>query len=266
MPDPKDPNPQAVTAATPVETKVSTEPAASINGTVKEPSGEAPEELGQAAPALDGDTFTGVDPNSLPPKERVAYDNMLRDYKRKTAEAAEYRRKAEAYDTWQKNQAAEAAKITDDDFNRAFENKEGFQTLIQKAAEPVVSELKATKQELAATKADLFVKDFKSKHADFDELDSDGLITGYVQLNPPKSEGEWMTTVKTAYDYAKKLRSKWEDSGYKRGITRVQEKADQSTALPSGGNAPTYSGPDPKTLTAEQAVELAMKGIRVPQR
>lgn len=244
-------------------TTTGTEPVATTT-TATTTTGEAQTTQDQAAPG--GDTFTQVDPNSLAPKDRASYDNMLRDYKKKTAEAAEYRRKADAYDTWQRNQAAEAAKITDDDFNRAFENKEGFQTLIQKTAEPVLSELKATKQELAATKADLFVKDFKTKHTDFDDLDSDGLITGYVQLNPPKTEGEWMTTVKTAYDYAKKLRSKYEDLGYKRGISRVQEKADQSTALPSGGNAPTYSGPDPKTLTAEQAVELAMKGIRVPQR
>lgn len=254
------------TTANPTTATVTTQSAEPIvsTTTATNTNGEAQTTQDQAAPVED--SFTQVDPNSLAPKDRAAHDNMLRDYKRKTADIADVRRKAEAFDAWQANQERKRAQITDDDFNRAFENKEGFQTLIQKAAEPVVSELKATKQELAATKADLFVKDFKSKHADFDDLDSDGLITGYVQLNPPKTEREWETTVKTAYDYAKKLRSKWEDSGYKRGITRVQQKADESTALPSGGTAPTYSGPDPKTLTAEQAVELALKGIRVPQR
>lgn len=261
MPDPIDPTPGAMPAANP-----STEPAALNNGTVQnEPSGEALETNGQAAPATE-DTFTGVDPNSLPPKERAAYDNMLRDYKRKTAEIADVKRKADAYDAWQRQQAAEKARITDDDYNRAFENKDGFQSILQKAAAPVLQELTDTKKELRQTKADLFVKDFKAKHADFDDLDSDGLITGYVERMPPATEADWLSTVKAGYDYAKKLRSKWEDIGYKRGISRVQQKAEQSTELPSGGNAPTYAGPDPKTLTAEQAVELAMKGIRVPQR
>lgn len=263
MPEQIDPTPVTATTANP--TTLVAEPVSASAGTVTEPSGDATATNGQAAPAEDGDTFTGVDPKSLPPKERAAYDNMLRDYKKKTADVAEIRRKAEAFDAWQADQASKKAQITDDDYNRAFENKEGFQTLLQKAAEPVVQKLNETERELRATKADLFVREFKSKHSDFDELDSDGLITGYVQLNPPKTEGEWLTTIKTAYDYATKLRSKYEDLGYKRGISRVQQKADQSTQLPSGGAAPTYSGPDPKTLTAEQAVELAMKGIRVPQ-
>jgi hypothetical protein len=264
MPDPNDPTPgTTITATPPSTTTVAAEPVVEATGTVTPSSGEAIATNGQAAPAEE--TFTDVDVKSLPPKERAAYDNMLRDYKRKTAEVAEIRRKAEAFDAWQTQQAAERAKVTDEDFNRAFESKEGFQSLIEKAANPVVQKLNATEKELRETKADLFVKDFKAKHTDFDDLDSDGLITGFVQLNRPSTEAEWGPTVKAAYDYAKKLRSKWEEAGYKRGMARVQEKAEGSTEMPSGSPAPVYTGPDPKNLTAEQAVELAMKGIRVPQ-
>jgi hypothetical protein len=259
MPDPNDPTPQTVPAANPV---VTLEPATPAPGTVNDHNGEAPAASGQAAPVEE--TFTNVDPNSLPPKERVAYDNMLRDYKKKTAEIAELRRKAEAHDAWQREQASKQ-RITDEDYNRAFESKDGMTQFLQKAAEPVVQELQQTKMELASTKADLFIKDFKAKHPDFEDLDSDGLITGYVQLNPPKGEPEWGTRMKEAYAYAKKLRSKWEDAGYKRGITRVEEKAAQSTELPSSSPAQVYPGGDPTKLTAKEAVELARRGIRVPR-
>lgn len=258
MSDPNDPTPQAEDVATPAMP----EPTEPTTGTVENVNGEAPEVTGQAAPV--DPTFTDVDPNSLPPKERGAYENMLRDYKRKTAEIADYRRKAEAYDAWVAKQSTQQ-RITDDDYNRAFESKDGMTQFLQKAAEPVVQELQQTKMELAATKADLFIKDFKSKHADFDELDSDGLITGYVQLNPPKAEADWGTRLKEAYGYAKKVRAKWEDAGYKRGLTRIEQKAMQSTELPSGSPSQVYSGGDPTKLTAKEAVELAMQGIRVPR-
>lgn len=262
MPDQIDPTPHANTAANPAQP----DPAAIANGTVTtEHNGEAPAASGQAAPVDDGSTFTDIDPQSLPPKDRANYDNMLRDYKRKTADIADIKRKAEAFDAWQRHQA-NSQRITDEDYSRAFENKDSFQQFLQKAAEPVVQELQQTKQELASTKADLFLKDFKAKHADFDELDSDGVITGHVQLNPPKSEAEWSRSLKAAYDYAKRLQSKYEEKGYKRGIGRVQEKADQSTEMPSGSPSQVYAGGDPTKITAAEAVELAMRGIKVPRR
>lgn len=248
-------------AATPSEPANTGNVGTATTTTTPKTGGEAPTQ-GQAAPATE--TFTQVDANSLTPTDRAAYDNMLRDYKKKTAEIAEIRKKADAYDAWQKQQAARAG-ITDDDFNRAFESKDGYLQFLQKASQPVVQELNATRQELAMTKADLFVKDFKAKHPDFDELDQDGLITGYVQLNPPTTEQEWDSRMKDGYQYAKKLRSKWEDVGYKRGITRVQEKAEQSTELPTGSPAQVYPGGDPTKITAKEAVELAMRGIKVPR-
>jgi hypothetical protein len=259
MSDPNDPT-LAQAAANPAPP----EPAALTPDTVQiDTNGEAPAAEGQAAP-VEEPTFTDVDPKSLPPKERGAYENMLRDYKRKTADIADLRRKADAYEAWQAEQAAKRS-VTDEDYNRAFESKDGFTEFLQKAAEPIVQELNQTKQELRTTKADLFLRDFKSKHTDFDELDSDGLITGYVQLNPPKGEREWEARMKEAYGYAKKVQSKWEDRGYKRGLTRVEQKAEQSTEMPSSSPAQVYSGGDPKKITAKEAVELAMRGIRVPR-
>lgn len=263
MPENIDPTPTATTAAA-TPTPTSAAPAlVEASGTVPNTSSEAQTTQGQAAPAED--TFTQVDAQSLPPKERAAYDNMLRDYKKKTAEIADIRRKAEAFDTWQQQQAAAQRQITDEDYNRAFENKESFQQLLQKTAQPIVTELQETRRELVTTKADLFLKDFKQRHKDFDDLDSDGLITGYVQLNPPKTESEWDQRLTEGYKYASKLRSKYEDQGYKRGITRVQEKAASSTELPSGSPTQVYAGGDPTKLTAKEAVELAMRGVTVPR-
>jgi len=263
MSDQIDPTPTATATATPAATP---EPVANATGTVNpntNTNGEAQRTQGQAAPVED--SFTEVNAQSLPPTERAAYDNMLRDYKKKTAGIAEIRRKADAFDAWQRQQAAAQRGPTKEDFEQAFNDKDAFTNFLNKAAEPVVQELRQTKQELAATRADLFVKDFKAKHADFDDLDSDGLITGYVQLNPPSGEGEWLDRVKEAYNYAKKLRSKYEDQGYKRGLTRLEQKAAQSTELPSGSPAQVYSGGDPTKITAKEAVELAMRGIRVPR-
>lgn len=266
MPE-NDPIPATTNSATPpVTLTVPTEPAVQVNGTVPNTTnGEAPDTSGQAAPVEEGSTFTEVDPQSLPPKERGAYENMLRDYKRKTAEIADVRRKAEAFDAWQAQQLAAQQGVTEEDYARAFDSKDSFTQFLQKSAEPIVQELKQTKQELASTKADLFLKDFKSRHADFDDLDSEGLITGYVQLNPPKGTNDWEGTVKAAYNYAKKITGKYEDKGYKRGLTRVEQKAAESTQLPSGSPAQVYPGGDPTKITAKEAVELAMRGIRVPR-
>lgn len=260
MPENIDPTPQATAVATPAATP---EPTNTANGTVPNTNGEARTTEGQAAPVEE--TFTSVDVQSLAPTDRTAYENMQRDYKKKTAEIAEVRRKAEAFDTWQQQQQVEKARITDEDYNRAFENKESFESLLKKTAEPIVSELQETRRELADAKAGLFLKEFKAGHKDFDELDSDGVITGYVQLNPPRTEREWETRLTEAYKYAEKLRSKWEDKGYKRGISRVQEKAAQSTEMPTGSPSQVYTGGDPVKITAKEAVELAMRGIRVPR-
>ncbi len=263
MPDQIDPTP-AAPAATPTVT--ASEPATNtgtVITTAQTNNGEAQSTQGQAAPVEE--SFTEVDVQSLPPKDRAAYENMLRDYKKKTADIADVRRKADAFDAWQQQQAQAQRQITDEDYNRAFENKESFQQLLLKTAQPIVSELQATRQELATTKADLFLKDFKASHKDFDDLDSDGLITGYVQLNPPKSEKEWSARLSEGYKYAEKLRSKYEDQGYKRGISRVQEKAESSTEMPTGSPSQVYAGGDPTKLSAKEAVDLAMRGIRVPR-
>lgn len=69
-------------AATPA-----TGPAPSATGTVPNGSEAGP---GQSAPTEE--SFTNVDPNSLPPELRSKYDNMLRDYKSKTQQIADERR------------------------------------------------------------------------------------------------------------------------------------------------------------------------------
>lgn len=75
-------------AANPTETSAPVVP----NGTASEPRGEA---QAQGAPTEEADSFTSVDVNTLTPRERERYDNMLRDYKSKTATIAEKRKALE---------------------------------------------------------------------------------------------------------------------------------------------------------------------------
>lgn len=248
---------ESTTSATPAATSWTTSAApapVSETTSVKAPvSGDATEKAPE-------ETFTTIDTKSLTPAEKAKYDLMLSDYKKKTSEIASQRREYEA--------ALEKAKLADmltsdpevvNFWNQKYQQQQQaeVQREQQAAQDPMM-----VKKEVDVLKANLLVKDFKAAHPDFDELDSDSLITGYVQLNPPKSEREWSKTLEKAYDYAKTLREKWRGEGKKEGLTRVSEKASGSTLPPSNTAAPSYSG-DKSKLTVAEAVELARKGIRI---
>lgn len=207
--------------------------------------------------ATKDDSFTQLDPNSLPPELKSKYDSMLSDYKKKTAEIAEQRRQYESYT----DKVKFADMVTSDpEFVDWFNKK--YSSDAQNHNNNEVPEPIAIKRELDTVKASLVVKDFKQGHPDFDQLDADGLISGYVRLNPPTSERDWTSTLKKAYEYAKSTRDKWVDEGRKEGLQRVSEKANSSTIPPSSTPAPAYSG-DPKNMSVSEAVALAMKGIRI---
>src|SRR6266850_4336901 len=80
-------------------------PIGSSSGTVPVSS-----DAGNGQSASADESFTRIDPNTLPPQLRTAYNNMLTDYKQKTTSLAErikqetakaaeaYRQKADFYD------------------------------------------------------------------------------------------------------------------------------------------------------------------------
>ena len=93
------PNPETVPAnPEPQVQDPGTIPSGTANQNVVDPadpqSGQAPTQPDPSAPAPD-ETFTEVDPSKLDPQNREAYNNMLRDYKKKTTTLAEERKQFE---------------------------------------------------------------------------------------------------------------------------------------------------------------------------
>lgn len=249
-----------VDSSTPIQgTATPPAPVTQSNGTTSTTPPTPGDGGSQTEAAAPGEsTFTSTDPNSLPPELKSKYDSMLGDYKKKTAEIAAQRREYEA--------ALEKARIADmitadPDMVNLWNQKYGQQQQPEQVqqdqyVDPVL------KKEVDVLKANLLVKDFKASHPDFDELDKDSLITGYIQLNPPKTEKEWGNTLEKAYKYAAGLKTRWIEEGKKQGLQRVSEKAEQAALPPSSSTQNTFTG-DPSKLSVSEAFALAKKGIRV---
>ena len=219
------------------------------------------------APPTQGDTGAGtaepieetlgnIDPKTLPPELKQKYDSMLGDYKKKTAELADQRKDYES--------VSERAKLvdmitSDPEFVTWWNNK--YSSGQAQPQAPAYAD-PALKAEVDTLKASLLLKDFKATHTDFDELDKDSLITGYVKLNPPSSEREWSKTLEKAYAYASNLRNSWREEGKKEGLSRISEKAGQSSMPPSSSAPNTFQG-DQKKVSVSEAIDMARRGIKL---
>jgi hypothetical protein len=239
--------PEPTTTATPSQAAAQTTPVAS-------PTPSDAGQSGTAAPVEE--TLGNIDPKTLSPELKQKYDSMLVDYKKKTAELADKRKDYES--------VSEKAKLvdmitSDPEFVTWWNNKYSSGQAQPQAPTYVDP---ALKQEVDTLKASLLLKDFKAQHPDFDDLDKDSLITGYVQLNPPKSEREWSKTLEKAYAYASDLRNRWKEEGKKEGLTRVEEKAKQSTLPPSSTSPNTFQG-DTKKLSVAEAIDMAKRGVKI---
>ena len=93
-----------------------------------------------------------------------------------------------------------------------------------------------------------------------------GFITYQVNARGAVPEQKWEATLTDAYQNAKRVYSEIFEEGRKAGLTRTQQKVSQQTEIPATGPAQIYSGSDPKKLSVREALELAQKGIKVPQR
>lgn len=295
------PTPEAPAATPPVSA-----PAPASSGTAGNKGSEAQTQAG-AAPSQD--TFFSGDPSSLPQEVRTHYDNMLKDYKQKTQAIAEKEKgfaeaskKAAEYDkltsnqqfkeTWAemsrrekaefKEQKAEAEKslgekITDEEFAKSFESKDGFLALMKKIADDARSkdqkEIQELKQKVGNSEAANIIdsvalevgKDGQPVRPDFYALDEDSLITGYLRLNASNNPQEFQSKVTEAYSWAKAVSQKYFEKGKAEGLKIIQAKAQNSSQPPTVNSKEVYAGPDPKTLDAAQAVAMARQGKRVPQ-
>lgn len=291
-----DPTPVEVPAATPA----TQEPAQDSTGTVEGQASQATE----TAPSEES-FFTG-DPKTLPPELQQAYKNMLKDYKQKTQDIAETRKKAQAYDQlsadqrfrdyWsglsrqekadfkqEKAKAEEALgqRISDDEFAKAFESKDSFLNLLKRVVDDSRSQDQARIQELeqkltvseAADVVEAFATemgpDGKTIRSDFYELNDPKyqLITGYLSVNPPDKQTPeaYRDRLNEAYSWAKSLTQDFYARGKNEALSIIQKKAAASSEMPTQAAKGAYTGPDPKKVSVREAMELAKKGIRIPQ-
>lgn len=290
---PVESNPVEPTAAPTGQAEVST-------GTPDSQNGQAATQA-QSAPAEE--SFSSIDPNTLPPELQAAYKSMQADYTKKTQSIAEFRKKAEGWDQiskdqrfvdyWQglnktqkaefKEQKVEAEKrlgekITDERFAKAFESKDDFLSLmeevIQDRSAKSQKEIQELKQQLSLKDAADTVESFateivdgKPVRPDFYALNEDSLITGYLQINPPDAPNQQSYTAKLneAYSWAKQVSQKYYEKGRADALARIQQKAATSTQPPTNAAKGVYSGKNPKDLTVREAIDAAKRGERVPQ-
>lgn len=267
----KSPTPIIEKTATP-----SQEPAISINGTAPVIS----ESTETTEP--NQDTFTSIDAKSLSPELKSKYDAMLTDYKKKTTEVAQQRKEAEAkykevqdvlqnpefqktYQQLTSSQKAEVKQdgITEEEFNKAFENKDNFAGFIQKVANMSTAN---SQKEVTDLKASLMIKDFKSNHPEWDKLNKYGFITKQLQTDRRahgNNEMEWRQALDDAYNNSARVYNEIVEEGKRQGLERVQQKVAASTEPPTHTAASANPFGDPRKWTTRQAIEAAKQGYRV---
>lgn len=282
------------------------EPAAS--GQTAPVSGETQGQNGQAATQAQSapaeESFSSVDPSTLPPELQAVYKSMQSDYTKKTQSIADVRKKAEAYDTvskdqrfvdyWKgldktqkadfKEQKAEAEKrlgekISDEEFTKAFNSKEDFLSFFEKAVREVgeksqkkIESLEQKlslkdSQDLTTSFATEIGKDGKPMRPDFDDLEENNLISGFLAVNQPEngSAQAQLAKLNEAYGWAKAISQKYYEKGKAEALQIIQKKAATSTEPPTNAAKGAYTGPDPRKMSVRDAMELAKKGIRVPR-
>jgi len=271
------------------------------NGTLESQSGQATHQ-GESAPAEE--SFSSIDPKTLPPELQAVYKNMQADYTKKTQPVAELRKKAEAFDKvssrsdfndwWSglnkaqkaeiKEQKAEVEKklgekISDEEFTKAFNSKDEFLSLLERVvqdrSEKSQKQIEKLEQQLSVKDAADTIESFatevgpdgKAVRPDFYSLDEDQLITGYLNVNPPegKSQKDYISKLNEAYGWAKQVSQKYYEKGRAEALQTIQKKVASSTNPPTNAAKGAYTGPDPKKMSVRDAMELAKKGIRVPR-
>lgn len=294
---------QAVDSNSATATAVApSDPAVSVPaGTVETQGGQAT--AGQSAPTEE--QFSNIDPKTLPPELQGVYKNLQSDYTKKTQSVADVRKKAEQFDQiskdsrfveyWsglnkqQKSDFKEqkaavekkiGEKITDDEFKKSFESKDAYLSMQERIAQHVLEKSQKKIDELeqfkSVTEASNIVEAFATENGpdgkplrpDFYSLDEDGLINGFLRLAAPEkgySAEEYPAKLNDAYSWAKTLSQKYYEKGRQDALARIQQKAATSTNPPTQPAKGAYTGPDPKKMSVREAMDLAKKGIKVPQ-
>lgn len=268
-------------AATSTQTPASTNGTAPTNGDAR-----------QSAPVEEG--FTKVDPNTLPPQLREAYNNMLRDYKDKTTKVSEtvkaqlakelepYRTKAQTYDQIiQRKEFVEKWNAYVEEENRKSQQQnvdpnDPNAKLLQEV-EQMKKVQAETQMEIRTAKAldtlNAFAEAVNEKgeklHPDFDKLagyslgqhqnaGNYDLLRTAIELASGNSPQEKLDN---GYKAAKAVHDAIFEEGKKAGMGRLQDKVRNATTPPSTVAPSKFVNERPKDML--EALEWAKKGIAV---
>jgi hypothetical protein len=238
---------------------------------------------GQAATASE-QSFTHVDPKTLPPALKAVYDNMLRDYTKKTmsisdrvkSEAAKateaFKAKAEMFDKLSANEefvkrwndyVQEVSKVGQDGQNPPDEVKQKLHELEMK--------FKAT-ESLEAINAFADAKNEKGEmlHPEFDKLSAFkignhqqsgeyDLLRAAIELAPGNST---MEKLENGYKAAKAVYDQIFEEGKKAGMGRLNEKARNGSMSPSQGSGQVSGVASKRPANALEALEMAKRGLQ----
>lgn len=254
------------------------------NGTGK-PSGQA-----QGAAPTD-DLFKSVDPNKLPPEIKTHYDNMLRDYREKTAKLSEtikaesakaaeaYKQKAEFYDeiAAQEEFVKQWNEFVQKTQAQGTEQAEGDPKLTQMEAKLQEMQMKMQIQEMAEV-TDAFATAVDEKgtllHPDFDDLnmlsigqiqtpngfEDFSLLRACAQLADGKTPQEKLAN---GYKAAKAAHDAIFEKGKKAGMGRLKDKMMNGSLPPTNAGGEVLSLTEKRPRNAKEALELARRNIVV---
>lgn len=278
-----DPTPSAA-AANP-----SLEPV-SGNGTVPSANSEA---SGTSAPVQE--TFTNLDPNTLPKELRSTYDNMLRDYKTKTMSLAEERKRYSDYDNVKERAEAYDQLTKDEKFLRYWQQAESpaqdetdnqelveLQQLWQEAQvdpakaiefhrkvaqlemKPIAEKAQAAEQKHQLNEAREVVTNFANAvdektgarlRPDYDELESSGLIDYFYNQLHEKHPNLTPAQWPKALDAVYNAAKKVRDGFYQKGYEAALNRANAKIA--NSTERPSVAATtDQENLTFDQAKKL----------
>lgn len=255
---------------------------ATANGTVHT-NGEA---AGAQSASVGEETFTKVDPRTLPPALRQSYDNMLRDYKEKTTKLSEtikseaakateaYRAKAEFYD--QIAAQEEFVKQWNDHVQKSQAANNGQTETGDPALSKMEQKIKEMSEKLQMTEmsqvTDAFAEAVNEKgeklHPDFDMLnsisigkhngtDDYSLLRAAIELATGNSPQEKLAV---GYKEAKRIYDSIFEQGKKAGMGRLQAKALNGSLPPTNAGGEVLSVTDKKPKNAHEALAMARRG------
>ena len=251
---------------------------------------ESQNESGQSEWQNETDSQEGlsnIDPKTLPPALKAVYDNLYRDYQKKTTSIAErvkaevaksiggYKEKAEQFEQIANNE--EFVKMWNDHVEKLKSAQSNDQPVdeVSRKLQDIEVKLK-TQESLEAINifADAKDEDGEMLHPEFDRLSEIkigthsksgeyDLLRAAIELAPGDS---YMEKLENGYQAAKEVYDTIFEEGRKAGMGRMNDKVKNSTYAPSAGSSKLSSYAQKQPANALEALEMARKGLLPAQK